>query len=381
MKTYSLKILGLLFGSILFFSCDDEPSEETFESGNQFLIGAYTNSEEEGIGLLEYDPLTNSANIKVISKGVVNPSFLLMNEDQDLLFTVEEIAGKNGGKIKSFGFDKYDKELTLISMEDTFGDHPCYLALDPSERFLVVGNYSEGSFSVYVIDSGRLTHVQTIAHEGQSIIKSRQEKAHVHSAVFHPNGKQLFVGDLGTDKIYMYDFNPNYAVPFQPASIPYFEVEPGSGPRHLIFNDKGDRLFLIHELTAELGVYAYENGKINLLTTNTLTHPQYQGTVSAAEVKYSPNKKFIYASNRGDANEISVFEKDLNDKLVLTQRVPTQGISPRNFNFSNDGSLLIVGNQDSNEIVIFDVNQKTGMIGDLKQKIAFPKPVYILPLD
>lgn len=381
MKKFILRFLSLLFGSILFLSCDEESSEEIFESDYQFLIGTYTSSEEEGIGLLGYSPLDNSAKIDVIGEGITNPSFILMNKDQDLLFTVEEIAGQNGGRVKSFGFNKVDKKLTLISIEETFGDHPCYLTLDPSEQFLVVGNYSGGNFSTYRIDSGQLTHVQTITHEGQSINQSRQEKAHVHSAVFHPNGEQLFVGDLGTDKIYIYDFNPNYAVPFQPASTPYFEVEPGSGPRHLIFNNKGDRLFLIHELTAELGVYSYQNGEINILSAISLTHPQFQGTVSAAEVRHSPDGKYIYASNRGDANEISVFEKDLNDKLILVQRISSQGISPRNFNFSNDGSLLIVGNQDSNEIVIFERNQKTGMIGDLKRKVTFPKPVYILPLN
>ncbi|MCH7406772.1 lactonase family protein [Belliella aquatica] len=381
MKKYLLRYLVLLFGTLVFTACDEEPSEEIYEPKNQFLVGAYTNSVEEGIGLLEYDPITNTSNIEVISEGVSNPSFILMNKEQNLLYTVEEISGVNGGRVKSFGYNKVDKELTLISMVDTYGDHPCYLALDPSEQFLVVGNYSGGNFSTYKINSGDLTHVQTIAHEGQSIIQSRQEKAHVHSAVFQPNEARLIVGDLGTDKIYIYDFNPDYAVPFQPASTPYFEVEPGSGPRHLIFNDKGDRLFLIHELTAEIGVYSYENGEINLLNTVSLTPSQYQGTVGAAEVRFSPDGKYIYASNRGDANEISVFEKDLNDKLILVQRVPTQGITPRNFNFSKDGSFLVVGNQESNEIVIFDVNQKTGMIGDLKQKVNFSNPAYILPLN
>lgn len=380
MKKYHLRYLSLFFGSLMIFACDEEPSEEIHEPKIQFLIGAYTDSEEEGIGLLEYDPITNTSHIEVISEGVSNPSFMIMNKKQNLLFTVEEVSGENGGRVKSFIYNKVNNELTLINMVDSFGNHPCYLALDPSEQFLVVGNYSGGNFSTFRIDSGELTHLQTITHEGQSIIQSRQEKAHVHSAVFHPNESRLFVGDLGTDKIYIYDFNPDYAVPFQPASTPYFEVEPGSGPRHLIFNDKGDRLFLIHELTAEIGGYSYENGEINILNTISLTHLQYQGTVGAAELRFSTDGKYLYASNRGDANEISVFEKDLNDKLILVQRVPVQGITPRNFNFSKDGSFLVVGNQDSNEIVIFDVNQKTGMIGDLKQKVTFPKPVYILPL-
>ncbi|MCH7413933.1 lactonase family protein [Belliella sp. R4-6] len=367
---------------IMIFACKQEKSEHILEENNsyKFLIGSYTDKETDGIALLEFDSVKNAISIEIIGKGVKNPSFLITNEDQSILFAVEETAGDKGGKVKSFALDKEGKTLSLLSTLETYGDHPCHLSLDPSEKFLVVSNYSGGSFSVFKNDSGVLSYLQTVEHKGKSISKSRQSKPHVHSTIFHPNGKQLLVADLGTDKIYLYNFDPDKPKPIQKSDEPYFQVSAGSGPRHFIFNKEGDMLYLVHELTAELGVYSFENGKIHNLETKPLTHPIFDGKIGAAEVRLSKDRKYIYVSNRGDANEISVYEKDLSNHLVLIQRVSTQGITPRNFDFSIDGKYLLVGNQDSNEIIVFEVDSNTGLIKEKIQKAEFNKPTYILPV-
>ena len=366
----------------LILGCKEEKSENKVEENNnyKFLIGSYTDKETDGIALLEFDSIKNETSLEIIGKGVINPSFLVTNKDQSILFAVEETAGDEGGKVKSFALDKEGKTLSLLSTLDTYGDHPCHLSLDPSEKFLVVSNYSGGNFSIFKNDSGVLTHLQTLQHQGNSISKSRQEKPHVHSALFHPNGKHLLVADLGTDKIHLYDFDPDKPEPIYESNPPYFEISAGSGPRHFIFNEEGNMLYLVHELTAELGVYSFENGEIHNLETISLNHPHFDGKVGAAEVRFSNDGEYIYVSNRGDANEISVYEKDLNDKLILIQRTSTKGIAPRNFNFSTDGNYLLVANQDSNEIIVFEIDPKSGLIKQEVNKTAINKPSYVLQL-
>ncbi|MFD2035333.1 lactonase family protein [Belliella marina] len=368
--------------SLMTMACKKNQTEHVVEVNDhyRFLIGGYTEHETDGIGLLKFDPVSNDISVDIIGNGIKNPSFLLTNKDQTILFAVEETAGDQGGKVKSFELDLDQKSLKLLSTVDTEGNHPCHLAMDPSEKFLVVGNYSGGNFSVFKNEAGVLTQVQTIQHEGKSIVGSRQEKPHVHSTVFHPNGKQLLVADLGTDKIHLYDFNPDLTVPFQHAKPAYFEVEAGSGPRHLLLNESGDLIYLIHELSAELGVYSYENGVIHNLEVLPLTHPHFEGSVGAAEIKFSKDGKFVYASNRGDANEISVYEKDLNDRLILIQRTSTKGETPRNFDFSPDGNFLVVAHQGSDGIIVFEMDQKSGLIKEEVQKVAFKKPSYVLPI-
>lgn len=370
---------SLLAAMFMLNACDESPTEEKVDPVFSFLVGTYTESGYQGIQLLSFDTQKMALSSKIIAP-TQNPSFVIANKAQNLVFSVEETAGENGGKVKSFKFDRMEGTLELISRVDTFGDHPCYLSLDPSEGFLIVGNYSGGNLSVYKVNEGELVHVQTIQHEGQSINAARQEKAHVHSTVFHPDGKKLMVGDLGSDKIHLYDFHSDFAVPLAPSEPAYFEVLPGSGPRHLIVHPKGDQIYLVHELSAELGVYAYKDGKISQTQTLPLTDPNYSGAVGAAELRISDDGKFMYVSNRGDANEISVFEIGNNKPLHLVQRISSGGQMPRNFTLSPDERFVLVAHQASNDIVVFERNSKTGELTKTEIRISIPKPVYLYPL-
>jgi 6-phosphogluconolactonase len=376
------KIWVYLLSSLLFLSCEQEiQNEMMINQGYAFLLGSYTQNEQEGIGFLAFDPENGVLEASVIAKGIQNPSFVVANKSQNLVFAVEETGGERGGKINSYAFDREIGNLELLDTQDTFGNGPCYIALDPSEEFVVVGNYSSGNFSVYRNKKGKLEHIQTIQHEGESIIKNRQSGPHVHSAVFHPDGKHLLVADLGTDKIHIYQFNPTYSVPFQPAANPYFEVSGGAGPRHLLVHPKGSPVYLVHELTAEVGVYAFEDSKMKHLMTLPLTAADFMGNVSAAEIRISPDANFIYVSNRGDANTISVFEIEKEGTLKWTENVPTGGIMPRNFIITKDGKFLLAGHQSSGNITVFERNIKTGKLSQLEIESVFQQPVYFHGLD
>jgi 6-phosphogluconolactonase len=371
----------LLILIMMINSCDETPQEEKIEPVYSFLLGAYTESEQQGIGLLLFNPTNNTLHTQIIGKGVSNPSFVTSNKAQTLVFAVEEDGGENGGKVKSFKFDRQNNSLELLDTKDTFGDHPCYLSLGPKEEILVVGNYSGGNFSAYSIENGKLKHLQTYQHEGQSIDPARQEKPHVHSTVFHPNKKQLLVGDLGTDKIHLYDYNPSFAVPFNNSDPGHMEVAAGSGPRHIAVHPSGNPVYLIHEMSAEIGVYNYEAGKMSKIQVLPLTSEDFIGNVGAAEVKISPDKKFLYASNRGDANEITVFEIGKTGELTFVERVKSGGKNPRNFVITSDGKYLLVANQDSDSIVVFERNRQTGKITKTGAETKFDKPVYLHALE
>ncbi|RZS97215.1 lactonase family protein [Cecembia calidifontis] len=377
LRTYFLLLL-----SSLIFSCEQEiQHEKMIDQSYSFLLGGYTNDTNQGIGLLVFNPENQSLETKIIGPGIKNPSFVISNKAQTLVFAVEETGGENGGKIKSFKFDRENNRLILIDTQDTFGDHPCYLALDKKEEFIVVGNYSGGNFSAYKVKEGKLEHVQTIQHEGQSILRDRQGSAHVHSTVFHPNGKYLLVGDLGTDKIHIYHFNPGFAVPFNHAPVQYFEVDPGSGPRHLAIHPSGNTIYLVHELSAELGVYGFDNGRMFKKQVQTLTDDDYIGTVGAAEVRISPDAHHVYVSNRGDANEITVFEILKDETLKFVERIKTGGTMPRNFILTKDGEYLLVAHQGSNNITVFERDHKSGKLKKLEIEAEYNQPVYFFGLD
>jgi 6-phosphogluconolactonase (cycloisomerase 2 family) len=362
----------------------NQKKDVNMEKSYQFLVGTYTENPQEGIHLVKFNPEKELLETTYLASEVENPSFITSNRQQNLVFAVEETGGENGGKVTSFRLNKLTERLEKINSVFTEGDHPCHLSLDPSEEFLVSSNYSGGNLTVIPVDSdGNLSsEVQVVQHSGSSIHPNRQQQPHVHSAVFHPEESKIFVGDLGTDQIYVYPFEKDSLNPIISSKESHFSVEPGSGPRHLTFNKEGNRLYLIHEITAEIGVYAYENGALGHLETHSLLPEDFSGEVGAAEVRISPDGNFLYASNRGDANDITVFkvEKETG-KLTKIQNISSQGRLPRNFGISPDGEYLITGNQGSDNLVVFKRNSSTGKLETTDFNLQINKPVYLFFLE
>jgi len=341
-----------------------------------FLLGTYTDNESQGINQLEFTPESNTLEVRPIFSGIQNPSFVIANQSGDSVFSLEEINSTSGGNVVSFTRSAEDGNLTLINKLPTNGDHPCYLGLSPDEKFLVVGNYSGGNLSAYAVDEqGKLAHLQTIQHEGSSINKSRQESAHVHSTVFSPDGKHLLVGDLGTDQVYVYNFDKTAELPLSLNNTVH--VNPGDGPRHIAFSKDGQELYVVEELIAALNIFSFDNGKISPVKQISLLSDGFEGEVGAAEVRVSPDGKNVYASNRGDANTISVLSKTASGGYEFTQQVSSGGETPRNFNLTHDGNYLLAANQASNTVVVFERNEETGMLSQTDWKVSVHKPVYL----
>ena len=51
-------------------------------------------------------------------------------------------------KYLHFAFDKENGTLTFINKQLTGGDHPCYVDIDKTGKWVFAGNYSSGSLSV-----------------------------------------------------------------------------------------------------------------------------------------------------------------------------------------------------------------------------------------
>ncbi|WP_192349059.1 lactonase family protein [Algoriphagus sp. Y33] len=372
-------VLSLLLAISL--ACTTEKTTEMTETPitYTFLVGTYTDKESQGLNQLDFTPSENRLEVRTIFPGIQNPSFVLANSAGDKVFTLEEIGDLPGGNIISLSRSSENQSLSKLSEISSFGDHPCYLALAPTEDFLTVANYSGGSLSAYKIGKeAELTHLQTIRHEGSSVNKERQNAPHVHSTVFSPDGKFLLAADLGTDQVYVYDFDNTSKEPLSLNNT--FKSQPGDGPRHLVFSADGGELFILQELTAVLEVVDFKEGKLTPKQRISLITDNPEGDVGAAEVRISSDGKNIYASNRGDANNLSVLAKKDGGNYELIQQVSSGGVMPRNFNLTADGKYLISANQASNDIVVFERDGETGKLNQTSWKVEINKPVYLFRL-
>ena len=364
--TVRLKVITALTCLISYFSFGQNTDYYLY-------IGTYTRQTSEGIYVYQFNSKTGDFKPVSITKGT-NPSFLSISSDQRFLYA---LAGMKGDSVKAFAIEKPSHHLTLLnsqSLDGSFG--ACHLAVDKTGRWLIVGNYGSGSLNLLPIQpDGMLGKVkQTIAHEGKSINAERQEKPHVHSINISPNNKDVFVPDLGTDKIMTYALNTETGE-LANGKIPFTAVAAGSGPRHFTFHPNGKWTYVIQELNSTVTAFQYVDGALEAFQTAKTLPEEYTGLNWSADIHISPDGKSLYASNRAHES-LTIFSIDKKTgKLTLAGRQPVLGKTPRNFAIDPTGNFVLVANQDSDNIVIFKRDHKTGKLTPTGKEIVISQPV------
>lgn len=342
------------------------------------FAGTYTNKTSKGIYVYRFDAATGTAVLVSNTDSAANPSYLAIAPNEKYLYAVNETHGDSGGNVSAYAFDKTSGKLSFINQQSTGGNDPCYVSVSKNNDWVVVANYSGGSAAALAANKdGSLNPIaQLLQDSGSSANTNRQEKPHVHSAVFSPAQDYLFTPDLGTDKVMVYQFNPNAEKPLNPAAPAYKTVAAGNGPRHFTFHPNQKFAYLIQELSGTVGVYQYNNGKLALLQ-EAAAHPAgYKGDIGSADIHLSPDGKFLYASNRGDENTITIFSVNpTTGKLKLKGYQSTLGKTPRNFMIDPTGNYLLVANQNTDNIVIFKRNKLTGLLTPTGKQIEISIPV------
>lgn len=338
------------------------------------LVGTYTNTDSKGIYVFDFNSSDGTLTELSTMEGIENPSYVTSYGDR--VYAVSETGKGTPGSIFSYKLDRKSGALTLLGSQLTGGDDPCYAEADSSGSFVAVANYSGGSVALFRADSkGALENEkQLVQHIGNGADPERQQGPHAHQAVFTPDQSYLLVPDLGKDRVMIYMFARGADV-----NLVYSgEVvcDPGSGPRHLAFHPSGKWFYLINELKPVIEVYQFDKGQATFLQ-RIRTTAAAEGNNDGAEVKVSPDGKFLYSSQRRDDNTIGIYAIDQQTgQLTGNGFVPCGGTGPRDFNIDPSGKFLIVANQKSNNIVVFRIDKKSGSLTQ-KHEIAVPIPVSI----
>jgi len=263
--------------------------------------------------------------------------------------------------------------LKALNTVSTRGDGPCHLAIDPTGKWLIVANYGGGSVAEYPVHAdGTLGEASSfVQHTGSSVDQARQKGPHAHSAVLSPDGKLVFVNDLGLDKILSYKVDG-----LTPADPPFTKIAPGTGPRHLAFAPNGKFAYAITEMAAGVVAFRYSNGKFEELQAVSNLAEDFPGK-SGAEIAVHPNGKFVYSSTRGH-DSISIFAVDASKgTLTFVDRTPTQGKTPRGFGIDPTGRFLLAGNQATHTVVVFRIDPESGRLSPTGHTLEVGSPVCV----
>lgn len=363
MKKIILAILVLAVGSR--FSAYGQKSAV-------FYLGTGDKAENSVITLCELN-LFNGQVTKIDTfynpKG---PGYLAISPNKKNLYAV---SGAN--TVTAYGIEG-DKKLKMINSQSSEGLNPCHVSVHPSGKMAFLANYTGGSFSAYTLkpDGTLNAPAYTEQYEGAGPNTKRQEKAHAHYVASSPDGKYVYVVDLGSDKVMNYVVDVKSGKLTRNPAQPFFSAKPGSGPRHFAMHPSGKSLFLLNELDASLTACAVDKqGVITELQTYPTVPAGLTGNTSSA-VHLHPNGKFVYVSNRGH-NSISAFRILADGRLEKVDEI-TKSISiPRDFNIDPSGKFMIVANQNTDNLVIYDVDGKTGKLTFRQESIAVKAPICV----
>lgn len=357
----------LLFLHVLLISCltawAQKPGKEII------YAGTFTDKGSKGLYVLNFDRAQGRLTELAAVEGGKSPNYLDLHPNGKFLYAVYNEgatpAPNQEGSLMAYQINPETGFLTKLNEQSTGGRGPAHIAVDPKGRFVYSSNYGAGSLSVYPINpDGSLGQLADLKkHEGSSVHPTRQKEPHVHQVVPSGDGKFIYVSDLGTDKIMIYAVDAKTGK-LSPAPTPFAQDIPGSGPRHIALHPNNNFAYSATELNNTVVAYKVNKatGALTTLESISMLPQDFTGTSSAADIHFSPDGKFLYASNRGHDSLVIYAVDSKTGKLTLVGFEPTRGKHPRNFFVDNKGDYLFVANRDDNNVVVFKRDLKTGKL-------------------
>ena len=364
------KILVLLAFTIL-FNCQDSKMKE--EITTPFYVGTYTKKDSKGIYKYELSKEGILKQVGLVAE-TINPTFLVKSNDDKTLFAVGETNENGTGFIKSFKIEK--DTLQLISKEESGGAGPCFVAIN-DENYIVTANYGGGSVGLLKADdSGKLSTLLNVQQHVGKGTTDRQKSPHAHSAWFHPTKKEVISVDLGTNQLWFstIDTKKDALVLTGQKTL---QMAEGAGPRHLTFHPNNKWIYVLNELNNTVSLVKEKNEAYEVDFSIATLPKDFTAYSKAADIHISKDGKFLYASNRGHESIVIYEVNPENGTLKTIGYEPVLGKNPRNFSLSPDEKYLLVANQDTDNIVSFKRDAKTGKLTFVSE-IGAPMPVCIL---
>lgn len=349
------------------------------------FITAFAPGDKGGIHAYTFHTATGTLEPLRRTAGVEHPFFLALAPDGKTLYSIHarQFGGKEKEQVAAYQVVGRTGELKLLNRQSAEGSAACYLDVDRTGKAVLVANYTSGSVaSLPVQADGSLgAPASFFQHTGSSVNPQRQKEPHAHCIVVSPDNKYAYAADLGTDQVLCYKLDPATAklTPNQP---PFAKAPPGAGPRHLTFHPNGKRVYVINELLNSVTVFDHDaaTGALTAKQTISTLPDDFKGTSYCADVKITPDGRFLYGTNRGH-DSIAVYQVGEDGRLTLVAIEPSLGKGPQNLALTPDGAWLLCANMPGNNVVVFRIDPRTGRLKAAGEPVrqASPSCILLLP--
>jgi len=356
------KLLFIPLAAMLLGACTPQTQEPV-----TMLVGTYTYDGSHGIYSFCFNQATGQAQL-LDSLSMRNPSYLTIAQDGQTVYAVSETNDADA----SLAIIRLQERgaMELVQTVPTDGGDPCYVA--SNGNVALTANYSGGSMSMFALsDDGSHADAPYLFHGdigGPDL--SRQQLPHVHCACFAPDGDYILATDFSADRILSFRIN-GAAVEANGVAA---ELNADAGPRHIVFSRDGCFAYLMSELSGKVTVFGYSDGRLETLeeiVSDTV------GARGGADIRLSPDGRFLYSSNRLQAEGLAIFSVDSVSGLLTKVGYQPTGAHPRQFMITPNGQFLLCCCRDSNIIQVFRRDLQTGLLTDTHQDICLRRPVCV----
>lgn len=345
----------------------------------RFLVGTTNGDVTKSLAVCQLDEQQETVSVVNKLNAGQRPGYIALHGQH--LYAVSSDSQENDEHtLRAFDLMGQGQDLKLLSEVSSKGVNPCHIAVDAKGARLYTANYSSGSIAQYQImgDGSLGDNLYAENFTGKSVDPRRQEASHAHYINTTIDGRFVLTADLGTDKVMVHSPDENGKLQVHEKQ-PYFELPPGSGPRHLEFHPDNRWIYVLNELNSTITRVVYDNGSFTVGETISTLPTDFDSISYSAAVRIHPSGKYIYSSNRGH-DSISVFTIDEDGGLSLEQTFE-EGLGwVRDFNVAPSGKFLVAGNEKQNQVVLLKLGQN-GHIEKYISSLELPAPSCFVFLD
>jgi 6-phosphogluconolactonase len=333
-----------------------------------------SNAEDGDIGtyrLLDSGALEPGPRVKAAS--VVMP--MAVSPDKRFLYAA---ARSKPYTVFVYSIDPKTGALTQTSTAPLAESFP-YISLDRTGRYLLGASYGGHLVSV--------NPVGTDGRVGHTPVQVTPVGRNAHSIRVDERNRHAYVMTLGTDEIFMFDFDADTGR--LTSNTPSVVLMPAlTGPRHFVTSSDNKFLYVDSELRGTVTSYALDSvtglltevSSVSALSPDSklvpgaprapITGPNappprnVDNDIWVADMHLTPNGKFIVVSERtlGTLNVLSV--DGSTGKLTYRSSVTTEP-QPRGFAIDPSGRFLVASGEKSDTVSLYSIDAQSGALKHL----------------